>query len=327
MTLKIQHTDELSIQYAVDDKPIKEYSDGYIVAGDGIYLKESGGFIDQIIKVNNINGLVDFNIENTCTINMPDIPFHIILDSWKFFREVYKQHKSEAIVILCLDDTTNTYSIVAPKQEVSSASLDYELDGLTNVVGTIHSHANMGAFHSGVDNSDEEHMDGIHITLGDMEESFPSISCSLTKSCKRYMIKLDELFDFTDSKPVFDVKSALENVSKKEYKWINQYKKNKNNKKVGANGYDVYNPYTYYDSYCGDEDIFVQKTLEDKGVEDEEDSIDEVDRDSIPWSDEDYKVDKVYPTPQHCKGSKDSIIKCRSKQVKNSKKKDKGVKK
>ena len=46
-------------------------------------------------------------------------------------------------------------------------------------VGTIHSHCDFGASHSHGDHADEEHFDGIHITLGHVTSETPSLSVSL----------------------------------------------------------------------------------------------------------------------------------------------------
>jgi hypothetical protein len=40
------------------------------------------------------------------------------------------------------------------------------------IFGTIHSHCNFGAFHSGVDDADEKHFDGLHITIGNVRSGF-----------------------------------------------------------------------------------------------------------------------------------------------------------
>jgi hypothetical protein len=55
-------------------------------------------------------------------------------------------------------------------------------------VGDIHSHASMSAFHSGVDDKDDG--DGIHITVGDLDEIIKkgtvSISCSFVSNKIRF---------------------------------------------------------------------------------------------------------------------------------------------
>lgn len=80
------------------------------------------------------------------------------------------------------------------------------------IAGTIHSHCNFGAFHSGVDDRDELGFDGLHITIGNVRSGF-SFSC-------RYMIKGAEFnCELTD---VIDVENveALHDIEKIE---VSQY--------------------------------------------------------------------------------------------------------
>lgn len=99
-----------------------------------------------------------------------------------FFRMVYKEHKAEAVVELLYDedDKSSPWHIGAFPQEVTGGSVkvlkedpDYaealaEVRGV--VVGSIHSHSSMAAFQSGVDLADEKKTDGLHITLGKLDE-------------------------------------------------------------------------------------------------------------------------------------------------------------
>jgi len=43
--------------------------------------------------------------------------------------------------------------------------------------GTIHSHAGISAFHSGTDDRDEIHFDGLHITVGNLDKPSRSYAC------------------------------------------------------------------------------------------------------------------------------------------------------
>jgi len=203
------------IQEAVKNKAPQDYEDGYIIAGDGIYEKRSSGWISHMTKIESIPDLPEIGECTFLKIKLPKIPFGLILDSWDFFREVSKKFKGEAIVLLTYDE--KSFGLIAPKQEVSGSSLKYDTDGCVNVIGTIHSHNTMSAFHSGVDDADEQKMDGIHITLGNVLESFPSISCSATKNGERFMCRVDSLFDFKETDRVLDIPKSLENVKDRIY--------------------------------------------------------------------------------------------------------------
>jgi hypothetical protein len=219
--------------------------DTIICAKDGYYVKRDTGFVEVLQQLKEIPDLEA--IENKgLTLKMPDIPLSIFFAAWEFFKEVNDKHKSEAILLLTFDEKKQEYSIVSPKQKVSSASLDYETENITSIVGTIHSHNTMAAFHSGTDDKDEfMGRDGIHITLGHVDKSFPSISCSITMGKERYMIDFHQLFDFPDKEHNYNISEFMKTVSKKAYtkssqkygyvkdwdKWDREYENKKKNKK------------------------------------------------------------------------------------------------
>jgi proteasome lid subunit RPN8/RPN11 len=81
-------------------------------------------------------------------------------------------YKTEAIVLFHYSKEENVWEMSVPAQRVMSGRIlyydaNYRKSGFI-CAGTIHSHGSMGAFHSGIDRTDEEHWDGIHITIGDL---------------------------------------------------------------------------------------------------------------------------------------------------------------
>lgn len=104
-----------------------------------------------------------------------------------FFRLVYQKMKTEATVRLYYQpgSTPETAglgtwsyavfpqkatgaSVVETKNDPEIAAINAEVHGVQ--VGSMHSHASMTAFQSGTDLSDEQKSDGIHFTLGKMDE-------------------------------------------------------------------------------------------------------------------------------------------------------------
>jgi len=63
------------------------------------------------------------------------------------------------------------------------------------LIGSIHSHGNMSAFHSTIDHMDEAHFDGLHITIGDVDDQFISISASVMANGYRFMVSPTEYID------------------------------------------------------------------------------------------------------------------------------------
>jgi len=168
----------------------------YIIAKGGVYLKKKLGVMESIAPVKNISILESVN--SMAKMHITKIPAKWIAKVVGFFQAVYEQYKSEAIVLLFYDEETGKHKIVPPMQKVAGASCDYDkgitIEGMT-MIGTIHSHGRMSAFHSGVDDTDEEHFDGLHITLGDLDEEYPSISASIVANGHRIIVDPDEYID------------------------------------------------------------------------------------------------------------------------------------
>lgn len=104
-------------------------------------------------------------------IKLVSMPHDIALTCQMFFARVFGQYRAEAELQIYYSPARQEYRLVCPKQEVSGAAVRYELessilDGEYRRAGTIHSHCDFSAFHSGTDTADEEYEDGLHITFG-----------------------------------------------------------------------------------------------------------------------------------------------------------------
>jgi PRTRC genetic system protein A len=160
----------------------------YIVSKEGVYLKKKLGIMESITPVKNISILK--SIEMMATMHIKPIPGTLFAPVIDFFKKVYKEYYGEAIVLLFYNEEKRTYKIVPPAQKVSAAGVDYNramtLEGYI-MVGDIHSHANFSAFHSGVDDKDEESFDGLHITIGNNNDDEVSISTSIVSNGQRFI--------------------------------------------------------------------------------------------------------------------------------------------
>ena len=161
----------------------------YVVAKEGIYIRKKLGIMDSLVPVKKISTLQD--IQTTARMNVKKIPGGQFAKVIAFFKEVYKEHRAEAIVLLFYNEETKVYKIVPPVQKVNAASIEYDrgltLDGWT-MAGSIHSHAAMSAFHSGVDHDDETSFDGLHLTIGNAGDDQVSISASIVSNGHRFMV-------------------------------------------------------------------------------------------------------------------------------------------
>ena len=161
----------------------------YIIGKEGIFLRKKLGILDSIVPVDNISILN--SVDSSARLYIPKIPEKIFADMYKFFMDVYEKYASEAVLLIFFNEATQDYKIISPKQEVSAASMDYDrkftIKNYT-MIGDIHSHGSMSAFHSSVDDADEESFDGLHITLGHIMRDEISISASIVINGSRFMI-------------------------------------------------------------------------------------------------------------------------------------------
>ncbi len=166
----------------------------YLVTADGLFLVKENPVFRSCVRVRGIRGLQGQKDE--VRWKLPPVPGVLLQQVVCLFREVYRRHKCEAIVLLFYDSSRRDYALNVPEQEVAGGHLTYAI-GPTPAgrirVGTIHSHAEADAFHSPVDHGDEEHDDGLHVTVGNLDGIF-SLSCSLMVDGRRFPLRSREVF-------------------------------------------------------------------------------------------------------------------------------------
>lgn len=196
----------------------------YILAKDGLYLKKKLGLIESLTPVKQISILE--SATPYAKMNIGKIPGKDFAKVISFFKQVYEKFHSEAIVLLYYNEKNKRYKLHVPFQKVSSAGLEY-VNALTfkgfTLIGDIHSHSGFSAFHSGVDDKDEEHFDGLHITIGDNNKEMPSITASIVVNGVRFTVDpIDyvydlELVEYSNYSPQMFRPSFIEIDGVKEY--------------------------------------------------------------------------------------------------------------
>jgi PRTRC genetic system protein A len=179
----------------------------YIVAQGGVYLKKDTGLITATVKVDSLSFLEE--LEASAEIKIPPLPLEIFVQAKLFFSAVYKEHRSESVVLLYFNEETKEYRLAAPNQTVSSAHLNYKPDFSEagfKLVGSIHSHADFSAFHSGTDHRDESNFDGLHITIGHVNGKNFSISTEVAVNNNRFKQKSEDwILELIEAEDVIDV--------------------------------------------------------------------------------------------------------------------------
>ncbi len=166
----------------------------YLVTADGLFQVKENPAFRSCVRVRGIRGLQGQKDE--VRWKLPPVPGALLQQAVGLFREVYRRHKSEAIVLLLYDPAAREYELSVPEQSVAGGHLTY-VPGPAPPgklrVGTIHSHAEADAFHSPVDHGDEEHDDGLHVTVGNLDGIF-SLSCSLVVDGRRFSLRSRDVF-------------------------------------------------------------------------------------------------------------------------------------
>ncbi len=194
----------------------------YLIAKQGIFLKKKVGLVESLTSVDKISILDE--LKPWAKMDLPKIPGIYVAKIISFFKAVVSTFSGEANVLLYYNEKEKKYKLAIPKQEVTAAACDYKIEGTNipgyNLVGTIHSHARMSAFHSGTDDNDEKNFDGLHITIGHLTDDYPSISASIVVNAFRVIV---DPCDYIDKCATVKLpqKSFVPYQNSKVYKYIN----------------------------------------------------------------------------------------------------------
>ena len=175
----------------------------FLVAGNGIWLHKDMPNFRGFVPVENISLLQDLDAENKAQSKLPKLPSHHVWRIKHFFKEVVRVHHAEACTVLYYNRDKNDWKIHIPKQHVSHGGVSYKKVGATHLegmegyipVGTIHSHCDFGAFHSGTDVGDEEHWDGLHVTFGHNDKDDFTISATFVMNGHRFKVNPEDVLE------------------------------------------------------------------------------------------------------------------------------------
>lgn len=174
----------------------------YAIGENGIFLRKKMGLIDCMVPVKKISILK--KLEPYAEMNVTKIPDEDFAKVVAFFREVYQEYRSEAIVLLYYNEQKESFAVHVPYQKVNGLSLEYLRANTMkghNLICSIHSHAGISAFHSGTDKDDERAFDGLHITVGNVNDQLVSIEASI--AINGYRVSVDPM-DYIDGIDIGD---------------------------------------------------------------------------------------------------------------------------
>lgn len=202
-----------------------------ILGAGGIYTASKSPFWDYLALSNPFKNELKFlpKVSELFILNAR-IPEDLILRAIKFLRVVFEKHQTESVILpfVKVTDTGFEWALYIPKQNTSYGGIKYEpnMEELKPLFsqgfvkfGTIHSHCDFGAGHSGTDMSDEASIDGIHITVGKITSSELSLAVSAVATGTRF--KFDNVLDAFEPdvfSPKFEIlnKELFESLEVKE---------------------------------------------------------------------------------------------------------------
>jgi hypothetical protein len=171
----------------------------YLAGGNGLFKQVKNDFYTARVKVGGVAGLAE--LEETAELHVPSLPLALFRKVEAFFAAAYAKYKGEAVVILLCNPHAETWHVEVPPQVVRGLHVSYDLSALPAApdgfqrFGTIHSHAQAKAFHSGTDDSDEAAFDGLHITIGNVDSPVRSYSARWILAGKAFTADLADVVE------------------------------------------------------------------------------------------------------------------------------------
>lgn len=162
----------------------------YVMTKEGLYTRGVNSLGRYIIPTKSLDRLDSLGGDKGGIFwwDASRIPAHIMSQMVDFFSYVWDELKAEAELLLFyneeIEDENERWKLFCPRQEVSGGSVDsdytMQMDEFPEgyqLVGTGHSHCNFGAHHSSIDDKDAKDFNGIHITVGHVDDDVPEFDC------------------------------------------------------------------------------------------------------------------------------------------------------
>lgn len=164
----------------------------YIATKRGFMVHKTTHWGRVVVPVDEVPSLANSDSLLYHDINLPP---ELIGQAWSFFRAVWHERKSEAMVDITWNPDRG-YRLFVPPQKASGGGVKAERKPehyRGQIVGTIHSHCNFGAFHSGTDENDANGQDGLHITIGRVDTDKLDIAIMVSANAIKWPLELSDI--------------------------------------------------------------------------------------------------------------------------------------
>ena len=158
----------------IDDLPLPDKGP-YIVAHQEGYSVHKSFFFGRVLVPTDKAPMAQ-KLEQPAFLwyDIPKLPASLVGEALSFFSMVFATRGSEAMVDIMWEPERG-YSLFVPNQRASAGGVEAKRNPThlrkgSRHVGTIHSHCDFSAFHSGTDEHDADNHDGLHITIGHVDD-------------------------------------------------------------------------------------------------------------------------------------------------------------
>lgn len=209
--------------YAAGNLPDSPENLSYVVAKNGAFVIKETNMFRACARIEEIPERVFPEQKSHCTIKFPKLPYSIIGQSLAFFRQVFKDHAGEAMLLLTYDQEKGWGLLPPTTQDVTGGTVSYEIEGIPDapVAGTIHSHCNMDAFFSGTDDQDDlGGSEGVHIVLGKIDSDCPEIVMGCVVGKERFAMDPREWIEDMNPSPEKVSKDMLQYFANNVQAWL-----------------------------------------------------------------------------------------------------------
>jgi hypothetical protein len=173
----------------------------FVVGGRQRYIHKKMHFGNVLVPVDKIDNLPDLDPKwkAYAWFDIPPVPAVMIGQAWSFFRSIYNKNKSEAMLDLYYH-REHGYRFFVPPQIASGGGvkcvrIPEHIQMGWRLVGTLHSHCDMTAYHSGTDTHDADGHDGIHFTIGHVTHNPCQIAVMASANGIKWDLKIEDVID------------------------------------------------------------------------------------------------------------------------------------
>lgn len=177
----------------------------HLLTRDGLFRVLRTGLFTAVLKA---DGVPDLESQHSSLqLGFPRLPRKLIESVYGFFQTVFDRWEAEAIVLLYFSPAQRLFRVAVPSQTIYRYQIgsSWRTEGRVSYgyharpegfvkLGDAHSHADLPAFNSCVDDRDDRE-DGLRIVIGDLHRRFPSVSASFVAAGYRFRLTREEVIE------------------------------------------------------------------------------------------------------------------------------------